>query len=85
MVKKQDAAGIKKLLKKLISEVGEIQEKDLKDDARFTEDLGIDSMKALEIVAMIEKKLKIAIPEENIPKIHTPNDVYGVVQKLLKI
>ena len=85
MAKKNDAVSIKKVLKKLIAEVGEIPEKDLKDDARFTEDLGIDSMKALEIVAMIEKKLKIAIPEENIPKIHTPNDVYKLVQKLLKL
>ena len=43
---------VKKDLRKLIAEIVEAPEKDLKDDARFAEDLGIDSMKALEIVGL---------------------------------
>ncbi|MBN1823520.1 MAG: acyl carrier protein [Endomicrobiales bacterium] len=73
----------KKEARKLISQIAEIPEKDLKDEAKFTEDLGVDSMKALEIVAAIEKKLKIAIPEDKIPTIRTPKDVYEIVAKLV--
>jgi len=85
MAKKYDLASARKEAKKLISEISEIQPKDLKDDAKFSEDLGVDSMKALEIVAAVEKKFKIAIPEEKIPTIRTPGDVYAIIQKLLKI
>ncbi len=85
MAKKLDAASMIKEAKKLISEISEIPAADLKDGAKFTEDLGVDSMKALEIVAAIEKKFKVTIPEEKIPTIRSPKDVYDLVQKLLKL
>lgn len=85
MVKKTGAGDIAKQVRKLISDVSEIPLNELKDDAKFTEDMGVDSMKALEIVAAVEKKFKIVIPEEKIPAIRTPNDVYDILQKVLKI
>ncbi|MDP2922960.1 MAG: acyl carrier protein [Candidatus Omnitrophota bacterium] len=48
----------------------------IKDDSRFAEDLGIDSMMALEVVASIEKKYKVVIPEAEIPKIRSLENVY---------
>ena len=41
-------------------------------------------MKALEIVAAIEKKLKIVIPEDKIPTIRTPKEVYSLVENIMK-
>jgi len=83
MAKKIDLESIKKEVRKLVSEIAECPEEKLKDDARFTEDLGIDSMMALEIVATIEKKFKVAVPEEQIPTIRSLNNVYELLAKLL--
>ncbi len=82
--KKIDFEKLKEEIKKIVSEVSEIPQEQLKEDARFVEDLGIDSMMALEIVANIEKKYKIVIPEEEIPKIRSLKDVYDIMEKLLK-
>jgi len=83
MVKK-DFGEIKKEIKKLVSEITEIPEGGLKDDARFTEDLGVDSMMALEIVASIEKKYKLVIPEEKIPTVRSLQNVYDLLEELME-
>lgn len=72
----------KKEIKKMISEIAEIPESDIKDDAKFAEDLGIDSMMALEIVASIEKKYKVVVPEEKIPTIRSLENVYQLLEGL---
>ena len=82
--KKIDFEKLKEEIKKIVSEVSEVPQEQLKEDARFVEDLGIDSMMALEIVANIEKKYKVVIPEEEIPKIRSLKDVYDIMEKLLK-
>ncbi|MDP2941740.1 MAG: acyl carrier protein, partial [Candidatus Omnitrophota bacterium] len=61
----------------------EIPQKDLKDDARFAEDLGIDSMKALEIVAAVEKKYRLIVPEEEIPTIRSLQQIFTLVERLM--
>lgn len=73
----------KKEIKEILSEITEIPEKDLKEDADFMKDLGIDSMMDLEITACIEKKYKIVIPEEEIPNLGSLRDVYEMVGRLL--
>ncbi|HOW42848.1 MAG TPA: phosphopantetheine-binding protein [Candidatus Omnitrophota bacterium] len=75
---------IKKDVKKKVAEITELPEDKLKEDAKFVEDLGVDSMMALEIVASIEKKYKISIPEEEIPTIRCLNDVYAILEKRIK-
>jgi acyl carrier protein len=82
--KKFDLNDVKKKVKARISEIAEVPLKDLKDDARFAEDLGVDSMMALEIVASIEKQFKIVIPEDMIPKIRTFQNVYEILEELIK-
>jgi len=81
---KKDFETIKQEVKKIVSEVAELPEAQIKDDARFTEDLGVDSMMALEIIASIEKKLKVVIPEEEIPTIRSLQNVYTLLERLQK-
>jgi len=71
-------------IKKLVADIAEKTPEEIKDDATFSEDLGIDSMMALEIVATIEKKYKIMIPENEIPNIRSLQNVYDLVEKLIK-
>lgn len=81
---KKSLEEIKKEVKELICEITEIPQKDLKEDAKFVEDLGIDSMMALEIVASLEKKYRITIPEDDIPLVRSLGSVYGLLEKLFK-
>jgi acyl carrier protein len=70
-------------LKKLIAEIVEIDPEKITSEANFVEDLGMDSMMALEILASIEKKYKLRIPEENLTKIANLNKVVELVDKFL--
>jgi len=80
---KKSLEEVKAEVRKLVSEITEVPEKDIKDDAKFVEDLGIDSMMALEIVASLEKKYKVTIPEEEIPNVRSLGNVFGLMEKLL--
>ncbi|MFH1836687.1 MAG: acyl carrier protein [Candidatus Omnitrophota bacterium] len=60
---------VEKKIRAIIAEVLEIDEKKITRKTRFFEDLGMDSMMALEILAMIEKEFKVEIKEEDLPKI----------------
>lgn len=72
---------LKQELKELVSEIIEID--DFKEDDNFVEDLGVDSMMALEIVVRLEKKYQISIPEEELPNIQSLNQVYEIVSNLI--
>ena len=56
-------------IRQLISNITEVPIEKLTLDADFFKDLNIDSLKAIEIVAAFEKKYRIIIPEQDIPKI----------------
>jgi acyl carrier protein len=56
-------------LRALVSEIIEVPVEKLTPEADFINDLLVDSLKAIEIVAAVEKKYRIVIPEQDIPKI----------------
>jgi acyl carrier protein len=71
-------------VKKLIADIIEMDPNEINVDASLVEDLGMDSMMALEILAAMEKKFKIRIPEEDLPKITTVNHAITVAKKYVK-
>jgi len=75
---------IKHQIKSLISNISEIPPEQINEDKDFFKDLGIDSMKGLEIIASIEKKYKIIIPEEQIPKLTNLNAIYDFIEEYIK-
>ena len=81
---KRDFEEVKKEIKKMVLEITEVSKEQLKDDARFSEDLGVDSMMALEIAASIEKKYKVVIPEEKLPTIRSLQNVYDLLEGIIK-
>ena len=70
-------------LRVLIAEIVELEPGKITPTANFVEDLGMDSMMALEILASIEKKYKLRIPEENLPKISDLTKTIEIVNKFL--
>ena len=70
-----DNIDIEKEVTAIVAEVTELDESEIweKRDADFFKDLEIDSLLALEILALIEKKFKIQIPEEKLVDITSLN------------
>ena len=66
----------------LIADITEVPMERLTSDADFFDDLGIDSLKAIEIVAALEKKYRVIIPEQDIPKIRNLMQIIEYVKKL---
>lgn len=74
---------VMEVIKTIVMDVCELEEEKLENpEARFAEDLGVDSMAALEIVSKIEKTLRLPIPEERIPDMRSLKDVCDLVLKL---
>ena len=70
-------------VKRLIAEVTERTPEEISDTASFTEELGVDSLMAMEVMVAVDKKYKINIPEEEFQKIRNVNDTVEVVQRYL--
>ncbi len=67
-------------VRKIIAEVLEVEPDSIQPDAKLIEELGMDSMKALEILAAVEKRFRIKVPEENLLKMTTLNNVAQVAR-----
>ncbi len=70
-------------IRDLVAEILETDPKSIDGDANFVKDLGMDSMNALEILAGIEKKYRIAIPEDTLPKFISLNQTVKIIQDIL--
>ena len=68
----------------LIADIIEMDPADINPDAHLVEDLGMDSMMALEILAAIEKRYKIQIPEQELPKITSVNRAVELAKRYVK-
>lgn len=73
---------LRRELKTIIAEVLEID--DYNDDDDFVTQLGVDSMLALEIVARIERRYRIRIPEECFTALKTLNAVVEIVEGIME-
>ena len=70
-------------IKNIIAEVVEKDPSEITPEARFFEDLGVDSMMALEILVAIEKKYKVKIPEEKLPDLRNLTMVVDIAKEYL--
>jgi acyl carrier protein len=64
---------------RLVAEITEREPEEISDTALFIEDLGIDSLMAIEMLVAMDKKYKIRIPEEEFGKIKNVQDAVAVV------
>ena len=74
---------IEKAIISILSEVSGVDEQEIKPDTDLAKDLEIDSIKAIEITVAIEKKFKISIRDEDVPKIMTLRQAVDLVSQLL--
>ena len=77
---------IRESIRELITEIAEdmdIDESTITDDAKFIDDMGLDSMALLEVLATMEKKFGVSIPESEFPNVTSINKCADTVEKYL--
>jgi acyl carrier protein len=74
---------IEKSIVAIISEVSGFDEDEITPEKNFFKDLEVDSIKAIEITVAIEKKFKVSVRDEDVPKITTVREAVELVSKLL--
>jgi acyl carrier protein len=78
------AANVEKEIVSIISEVSGFDENEITSEKNFFKDLEVDSIKAIEITVAIEKKFKVSVRDEDVPKITTVKEAVELVNILLK-
>ena len=71
-------------IKTMIAQIIEKDPREITPEAKFFEELGVDSMMALEIMAAMEKRYKIAIPEEKLAQLTTLRETVKVAKEFLE-
>ncbi len=68
-------------VKRIIKEQLDVEEKDIKPESTFIEDLGADSLGLVELVLAFEEAFEIDIPDEDTEKIRTVQDAVDYIEK----
>ncbi len=68
----------------IVADVSGLEPEEISLDAKFTEELEIDSIKAIEITVAIERTFKITVRDEDVPKITTVRQAIDLARQLLK-
>ena len=64
----------------IVDELG-VDEAEVTENARFIEDLGVDSLDLVELVMRFEEEFDIEIPDEDAEKIQGVRDAYAYVEQ----
>lgn len=66
-------------LRHVISDVLDLDEEGVTDDAHFVEDLGVSSLMALEVMVVLEKKYGVKIAEEELKEMTSVRKVHDLL------
>jgi acyl carrier protein len=77
------ADDIRNEVRRMVAEITEREPSEISDSAHFVDELGIDSLMAIEMMVAVDKKYKVEISEEEFGKIKNVNDAVELVQRLL--
>jgi len=72
---------VREEVKRLIAELTERDTGEITDTALFVDDLGVDSLMAIEVMVALDKRYKIDIPESEFNQIKNVNDAVTTVMK----
>ncbi|MDG9720237.1 acyl carrier protein [Streptomyces sp. DH24] len=66
-------------IKEIVCDVLELEEDEVTDSSLFKEDHGADSLRAIEILAGLEKEFKVTIEQTELERMVNLDGVYAVV------
>ena len=67
-------------IKEVVVEQLNVSAEEIKEESKFVEDLGADSLDVVELVMALEEKFDIEIPDEEAEKIQTINDAINYIE-----
>lgn len=81
-----DTNEIKNSIRELVTEIAEdmdVDKESVTDSALLVEDLGLDSMALLEVLASMEKKFDVSIPESEFPNLTSIDKCTETIEKFV--
>lgn len=70
-------------IKEIISNVTNVPAEEIPDDARFREDLGLDSLSLLEIGVDVDYHFQLGLPDEQLQRISGLDDAVALASRML--
>ena len=74
---------LEKEIKEIVSKVARVDESGIKNDTKIRDELGLDSLNAMEILAAIEVRFGITIDEAKVFDVITFKDLSNLVKSYL--
>ncbi|KOG79349.1 MULTISPECIES: acyl carrier protein [Streptomyces] len=71
-------------LRSTVADVLDVSEAELTDDAQFVGDLGVDSLMALEVMVVLEKKYGVKLGESELKEVTCLQRAYDLLATKLK-
>ncbi|MBR3276341.1 MAG: acyl carrier protein [Eubacterium sp.] len=71
-------------IRQMIIEITNCSEDEVEGKTILKEDLGMDSLDAMELVMLIEEKTGLSIPEEKLPEFITVDDIVNYVNSAME-
>lgn len=68
-------------IREIVAEVLELEPEEITETSDFIEEHEADSLRAIEILARLEKKYKIEIPQSDLPEMTNLTKVYEVLAR----
>ncbi|NKQ41304.1 MAG: acyl carrier protein [Sulfurovum sp.] len=69
-------------VKEVVAEQLNVSADEIKEESKFVEDLGADSLDVVELVMALEEKFDIEIPDEDAEKIATVSDAIKFIESV---
>ena len=71
-------------VKQIIVDKLSVDEAEVKNEASFSNDLGVDYLDTVELIMEFEKEFKIQIPDDQAEKIQTVGDAIAYIEEKTK-
>lgn len=72
-------------LRRTVAEVLDVDETSVTDDAEFIDDLGVDSLMALEVMVVLEKKYGVKLGESELREVTCLRKAHDLLSDKLKV
>ena len=70
-------------IKDILSNENKVYDADFRPESNLRSDLGLDSLDVVELLMELEKKYKIRIPDDELERVVTVQDVVNLVEQFI--
>ncbi len=75
---------IRQHVKEMVADIADVSPAEVGDTMDFGDQLGLDSLRAMELMVAVDRKYRIKIPEQEFTEIKNVNQAVAAVQRHLR-